>query len=85
MAQSEFETHRLKRILETHLAEHRPPPPIRPKLDLGHRISGQSVELLEIRPFWKDESQKIENPVLKATFVKTRQHWRVYWHRADGK
>ena len=27
----------------------------------------------------------MEHPVIKATWVKSRGHWRVYWMRADLK
>jgi hypothetical protein len=64
----------------------RPPPHIRPKLDLGFRISGQSVEIFEIRPRLQGPpDQKHELPVAKATYVRTRGLWRVFWQRRDLK
>jgi hypothetical protein len=56
----------------------RPPAHIRNELDLGYRISGQSVEIFEVRPQWDDPSQKMERPVAKATFVKTRNCWKIF-------
>ena len=67
------------------MEKHRPEPHIRPKLDFGYRIKGQSVELFEIRPYWRDPKEKIENPIAKATFVRTTATWRVFWQRADLK
>jgi hypothetical protein len=48
------------------LTRRRPPEEIRHKLDLAWRIEGQSVVIYSIRPFWRDESQKIEEPAAKA-------------------
>ena len=46
---------------------------------------GQSLLLFEIRPVWNDPSRFMECPVAKATWIKAREVWRVFWHRADGK
>ena len=43
--------------MENYLSKYRPPVEIRPELDLGYEISGQSVILFEIRPVWNDESK----------------------------
>ncbi|UTW00969.1 DUF3024 domain-containing protein [Marinomonas rhizomae] len=85
MAISEFEIKRTESELEKYLAKHRPPAHIRHQLDIGYRISGQSVELFEIRPHWKIADLKIETPVAKATFVKTKGYWKVFWMRQDLK
>jgi Protein of unknown function (DUF3024) len=86
MAFSEFEHRRLEKVVGTFVEERRPPPHIRPKLDLRFRISGQSVELFEVRPRWQGEPGEImESPVAKATYVKARNAWRLYWMRADLK
>lgn len=71
--------------LEAFMQLHRPPAHIRNELDLGYRISGQSVEIFEIRPQWRNPSQKMESPVAKATFVKTQNYWKIFWQRADLK
>jgi hypothetical protein len=85
MALSELETARAKKVMDDFLARRRPPPEIRSQLDLGYRISGQSVEIFEVRPAWKSPSEKIEGAVAKATFVRTQNIWRIYWQRADLK
>jgi hypothetical protein len=54
-------------------------------LDLGYRLVGQSVEVFETRPFWRDASKTMENPVARATYVKAGRYWKIYWHRADLK
>ena len=86
MAISEFETKRLEKIVGAFIEKHRPAPHIRPELDLGFRISGQSVEIFEVRPLWRGKPGEImEHPVAKATYVKSRELWRIYWMRADLK
>ena len=82
---SEFERKRCERLIETFLDRRRPPPRVRSQLDLGFRISGQSVEVFEIRPRYNDPTTKHEIPVAKATFVRKRAVWRVLWQRRDLK
>jgi len=85
VALSEIEMKRIERAVSAFMGRKRPPPPIRPQLDLGYRIEGQSLELFEIRPFWADPSQTMEAAVAKATYVKRTGRWKVYWQRADLK
>ncbi|WP_369922045.1 DUF3024 domain-containing protein [Marinomonas polaris] len=85
MAISEFEIKRTESELEKYLAKNRPPAHLRHQVDIGYRISGQSVELFEIRPHWKAVDSKIETPVAKATFVKTKGYWKVFWMQQDLK
>lgn len=84
MALSELETKRLEKAVGAFIEARRPPPHIRAKLDLAYRISGQSVEIFELRPSWDGEpGEIIEHPVAKATYVKSTALWRVFWMRAD--
>lgn len=85
MALTELERRRCERDLAVFMERRRPPPHIRPKLDLGVRISGQSVEIFGIRPDWRDATVTRESPVAKATFVRSRNRWRVFWMRSDLK
>jgi len=86
MALSEFELARVRKALDSFMQARRPPAHIRPKLDLGSRISGQSVEIFEIRPVWRGPPQeRRESPVAKATYVRSRGVWRVFWQRRDLK
>jgi len=63
----------------------RPPEHIRPELDIGYRITGQSFEIFEIRPRWDHPEVTHELPAAKATYVKSRKLWKLYWMRADLK
>ena len=85
MALSEFEQKRCERIVGAYIQRRRPAAHIRPQLDFGFRITGQSVEIFEIRPRWDKPDEKLEHAVAKATFVKTEAAWRVYWQRRDLK
>jgi len=82
---SEFEIKKIKKVVGQYIEKRRPPAEIRNEVDLSFRISGQSVEIFEIRPLWNNPKEKIEEPVAKATYVKTQKLWKVYWQRADLK
>lgn len=85
MALSEIERKRYERAMDAFLEKRRPPAHIRSQLDIGFRITGQSVEIFEVRPRWDRPQEKMEMPVAKATFVKTQYHWKVFWMRRDLK
>jgi len=85
MALQTWPVFEVEKAVGAFVAMRRPAPPIRPKLDIGFRVSGQSVELFEIRPQWNRPSVKRESAVAKATFVRTQGIWKVFWKRADLK
>ena len=85
MAFTELEKKRIEKSASHFIEKNRPPAHIRPELDLGFRVTGQSIEIFEIRPVWKAKHQKQERPVAKATYIKSHEIWRVYWQRADLK
>jgi hypothetical protein len=84
-ALSELEVKRCEKALATFLVRRRPPAHIRPQLDIAYRISGQSVEIFELRPHWIHKDERHESPVAKATYVRTQKHWRIFWMRRDLK
>lgn len=83
MSLSEFELHRCERDLGRSLDTRRPLPAIRHELDTGYRIAGQSIGLFESRPDWHDPDERMEQPFAKASFVRSRSLWRVFWQRQD--
>ncbi len=85
MALDEFTRHRIEKIVSTFIEKRRPPPHIRKELDLAFRLSGQSVEIFEVRPRWQHPEEIMECPVAKATYVKTQDLWKIYWMRQDLK
>ena len=85
MGFSEFEIEKYKKIVREYVEKHRPPPHIRNEVDLSFRVKGQSVEIFEIRPMWNNPNETIEESVAKATYVKSRNIWKIFWQRADLK
>lgn len=85
MALSEFELKRMRKLVGRYVEKHRPEPAMRHNLDLSFRIDNQSFVIFEIRPQWNDPKKRLEQPVAKATFVKSRKLWKLYWMRADLK
>lgn len=86
VALSEIELARVNRAMDVFMERRRPPAHIRPNLDLGYRITRQSVEIFEIRPAWRGPAdEKRESPVAKATYVRSLGLWRVFWQRRDLK
>ena len=82
---TELETARIEASMAEFMSRRRPPAGIRNKVDLSWRTEGQSVVIFQIRPFWKDDSEKIEEFVAKATYVRKSNRWTIYWQRADLK
>ena len=85
MAVSNHQVLDIIEVMEAFLERRRPPEHIRAKLDIGYKIDGQSIIIHEIRPSFRDPSKMIYPEVAKATFVKTRNLWKVFWLRADLK
>ncbi len=54
------------------------------EVDIEHRIDGQSLAVFERRPARRGApGETLELPVAKATYVHSRDHWRVCWQHAD--
>jgi hypothetical protein len=85
MTFSEIETKIIEKAIAAFMEKRRPPISIRSKLDLGYRISGQSVELFEIRPRWDKPEIILEHAFAKTTYVHTQKVWKIFWMRADLK
>ena len=85
MAFSEIELKRFERDIAKFMVARRPPLHIRPQLDVGARLSGQSIGIFEIRPDWQDKTKLRETPVAKATYTRTTKQWRIFWMRRDLK
>lgn len=71
--------------MENFLARKRPPEEYRDKVDLSYKIEDQSIIVVEIRPRFGRAEEKLESSFAKATFVKTKKYWKVFWMRADLK
>jgi hypothetical protein len=86
VALTELERARVRKTVGGFIERHRPPPYLREQVDLAFRLSGQSVEIFEVRQAYGGEpGERIELPVAKATYVRTVRRWRVFWLRQDMK
>jgi len=85
MAFRESEARECERIIHAFVERRRPAPHLRQELDLGYRLVDQSVEIFEIRPYWKNPQEILEIRVAKATYVRSRDVWRIFWVRQDLK
>lgn len=70
MALSEFETKRIHKILGHYIDKNRPPENIREEVDLSFRVTGQSVEIFEIRPIWNNPKEKNRRASSKSYICK---------------
>lgn len=85
MALSEFEIKRMEKLVGRYVEGRRPRLEIRSKFDLSFHVSDQSFEIFTIRPRWDDPEQKLEEAIAKATYVKSRKVWKLFWMRSDMK
>lgn len=85
MAFTAEETKEIETAVSTFLEQIRPPEHLRDKVDIIYRLEGQSVAIIEVRPYWQDASRKTETPIAKTTYVRTQDCWNIFWQRADMK
>ena len=85
MTLSEFEIKRCEKLVAEFIQKRRPPPHIRAEVDLAFRITGQSIEIYEVRAHWRDKGKTLEHPIAKTTYNKSRRNWKIFWQRADLK
>jgi len=83
MAINTLQTLDVIEALENFISKIRPPEHIREKLDFSYEIEGQSIIIFEIRPQWDRPEIIHQYPVAKTTFVKAKNHWKVFWMRAS--
>lgn len=76
---------KVSKTVRAFLDSRRPKAELRSKLDYGFRYFRQSVELIEIRPKFNGKPGKTEHAFAKATYVKTKRIWNVYWMRGNLK
>jgi hypothetical protein len=82
---NDLERKRIEKAVAAFIAKRRPPMHLRDQVELAIRFVGRDVEIFEIRPRWNDPAQKMEEAVAKARFITSRDHWSVFWQRADMK
>jgi Protein of unknown function (DUF3024) len=85
MALTPLELTHCQEQLAIFMQRRRPPVELRDKVDLIYQIVGHSIEIWELRVHWLDKTITTKSAIAKATFVRTKNHWQVYWMRGDGK
>ena len=85
MAFNDFECAVNQKALSWFMEHRRPPEHIRLQLDIGYAVTGQTVDIFEIRPDWKDKTTIRHSPIARVKFVRTEERWRLYWMRGNLK
>ncbi len=85
MAFNNIEKTRYAQVVDAYIQSRRPPPHLRDQLDLSFCIQDQSIVIFELRAVFHQPGLKIESPVAKTTYVRTQNHWKLFWMRQDLK
>ena len=72
-------------VLENYVESIRPDEKLREQLDISYKIENQSIIIFEIRQDFYNPGTRVEHPVAKATFIKSKNIWKLYWMRANAK
>jgi hypothetical protein len=70
--------------MENFIERKRPPVHIRDKMDLGYRIEDQNIFVFDIRPQWNKPEVILHHDLAKCTYVKAKNHWKIFWMRGNG-
>jgi hypothetical protein len=84
MALSEFESKRFEKPVKAY-CDSKYPANIRDQLYLDYEIKDQSIILFTVRPRWNNPLETVKGMIAKATYVKSKKVWKLYWQRADLK
>ncbi|KZM40809.1 hypothetical protein OA92_02200 [Marinomonas sp. SBI22] len=83
MALSKFEIKQCEQLINRFLEENRPSAHIKNEVDISCKLNNQTVEVLELRPHFKDKDIIIEQPIAKATYIKSKKIWHIYWQGSN--
>jgi hypothetical protein len=72
-------------VMENFIFRIRPEEEIRDKIDVAYKIEDQSIIIYEIFPLYLESDKKTESPIAKTTYVKAKDHWKVFWLRGNLK
>lgn len=72
-------------VMENYIDKIRLNEELRDVVDLAYVIENQSIIIYEIRPHFTIPAYKVESHIAKATFIKAKNCWKVYWLRANLK
>ncbi len=51
--------------------------------DVVYRVERNNVIILELLPDFGDASTMVASEVAKATFIRSKDYWRIYWLRRN--
>ena len=83
MAFSEFEIVRYQKLCEEWGRRKFPPAECLGQLSMTVTIEGQTIQLAERRPHWREVGEFVEHEFAKLTWVKTSKSWKLYWLRGS--
>ena len=63
----------------------RPPLHLRDRMREGQRFTDQTIELFFVRPAFNHPGEFVEESIAKLQYVRSKDVWRLFWKRADGK
>jgi len=76
---------RIHKVVGAFIEKRRPPKRLRSQFDYSFRFQNRSIELIEFRPPYFKSDPDTEHSFAKATYIKSRGIWKVYWMRANLK
>ncbi len=76
---------RHQRELAEFLARRRPPARVREWLDIGARLEGERVEIVEIRPDRLRPPARLITPVARIDHQRPGCQWRLSWRGLEGE
>lgn len=76
---------RHQRDLAEFLARRRPPARVREWLDIGGRLEGERVEIVEIRPDRLRPPARLITPVARIDHQRLGRQWRLAWRGPEGE
>jgi len=85
MAFSDDETTLIHTTVGALVDRRQPPEHLRDQLRLELEVDGHRVRIWEIRPLWSDATQTVRSGVAQFTYTRSRDEWKLYWRRRDGK
>ena len=71
--------------MENYMSVLRPEPELRQKIDYSYEIIDQSIILNENNPDYDNPEVWLIYGYAKATYIKKKDVWKIFWKRADDK
>jgi hypothetical protein len=85
MSFNEKELKKIDKEIKAFIKKNTVPGEIRSKAEINFKIVKNNIFIFEIRPKWDNPAEKIEEPVARATYVKTKDSWIIFRQKCDMK